>query len=167
MKNFRVEFVPYSSEFLNLSWEWLNDPEIKSLTMTPDFSYDDQISFFHGLPFRSDYKIFGIVVNEEKAGACGLKNIRHNEGELWCYLGLKKYWGLGLSAKILQFIEQESQKIGISILYLKVSKLNLRAISAYKKNGYTIIQEYPSYFMMSKDLTDVPHNRRSIRPCND
>ena len=32
-----VEFLPYDEAFLSLSWNWLTDPEIKALTMTPDF----------------------------------------------------------------------------------------------------------------------------------
>ena len=46
MKNHQVAFVEYTEEFLDLSWEWLNDPEIKLLTMTPDFSREDQRAFF-------------------------------------------------------------------------------------------------------------------------
>lgn len=53
-ENFCVDFVEYSIEFLELSWEWLNDSEIKSLTMTPDFTREEQIVFFRKLPFRQD-----------------------------------------------------------------------------------------------------------------
>ena len=42
--------VDYNIIFLDKSWYWLNDPEIKALTMTPDFSKEDQASYFKSLP---------------------------------------------------------------------------------------------------------------------
>lgn len=146
----RIVFVEYTEEFLALSWAWLNDPEIKALTMTPDFSREAQLNFFRKLPFRPDYKIFGIIVNDEKSGACGLKNMTNAEAELWCYLGLKKYWGMGLGGPIIQHIENESKKLNISKLYLKVTRLNPRAAKAYEKSGFCIDSEFPEYIQMSK-----------------
>ncbi|HBU45505.1 MAG TPA: N-acetyltransferase, partial [Porphyromonadaceae bacterium] len=32
-----VEFREFDREALEKSWKWLNDPQLKSLTMTPDF----------------------------------------------------------------------------------------------------------------------------------
>lgn len=153
MKNYHVDFVEYTEEFLDLSLAWLNDPEIKSLTMAPVFSKEDQVDFFRKLPLRVDYKISGIMVNGERAGACGLKNIKNGEGEFWCYLGLKKYWGAGVGREIVQYIESESKKNNVSRLFLKVSKSNLRAIKAYEKNGFTVAGEYSAYFVMAKNLT--------------
>jgi RimJ/RimL family protein N-acetyltransferase len=148
----KIVFVKYTEEFLSLSWTWLNDPEIKALTMTANFSREDQLNFFNQLPFRSDYKIFGIMVNDEKSGACGMKNISNGEAELWCYLGLKKYWGMGLSNFIIQKIERESKKLKISKLYLKVTKLNLRAIKAYEKNGFRVDSQFSETIQMSKQI---------------
>ncbi len=148
----KIVFVKYTEDFLSLSWTWLNDPEIKTLTMTANFSREDQINFFKQLPLRSDYKIFGIIVNDEKSGACGMKNINNGEAELWCYLGLKKYWGMGLSNFIIQKIENESKKLKISKLYLKVTKLNLRAIKAYEKNGFRVDNQFSETIRMSKQI---------------
>lgn len=147
-----INFVAYTEEFLNLSWDWLHDPEIKALTLTPDFSKEEQFDFFTKLPFREDYKISGIVVNGERAGACGLKNIKTGEAEFWCYLGLKKYWGAGLGCSIIQYVESESKKFNIASLYLKVGKLNIRAIKAYEKNGFKVAGIYSEYFLMTKSI---------------
>jgi len=37
-----LSLVPYSREFLNLSFRWLTDPEIKRLTDTPDITREGQ-----------------------------------------------------------------------------------------------------------------------------
>ncbi len=148
----RIVFVEYTKDYLDLSWSWLNDPEIKALTMTPNFSREDQLNFFNQLPFRSDFKIFGIMVNNEMSGACGLKNITNTEAELWCYLGIKKYWGLGLGTPIIQYIENIGKKIDIPKLYLKVAKFNYRAIKTYEKNGFCVDCEFPDYIQMLKHI---------------
>ena len=73
-----LKLITYNKDFLPLSWNWLNDPEIKSLTMTPEFSKEDQLNFFNSIKERKNYKIFGIEFDNIKIGACGLKNIENN-----------------------------------------------------------------------------------------
>lgn len=148
----KVDFVAYTEEFLNLSWLWLNDPEIKLLTLTPDFSREEQLDFFNKIPLRLDYKISGIMVNGERAGACGLKNINNGTAEFWCYLGLKKFWGAGLSVNIIQYIEMQCKDLSVKSLNLKVSSSNFLAIRAYEKNGFSVDSQSSDCILMSKDL---------------
>ena len=44
-----VEFREFDREALQKSWEWLNDPQLKSLTMTPDFDQESQERWFESL----------------------------------------------------------------------------------------------------------------------
>ena len=69
------DLVDFSIEFLEKSWEWLNDPVIKALTMTPDFTREDQENFFKNLPYKDDYWIRGITENNLPIGVMGLKHI--------------------------------------------------------------------------------------------
>ena len=64
----KTEFVAYDESFLNLSWEWLNDSEIKQMTLTPDMTREGQRKWFENLNSRNDYHIWGIVyrVQEHK-----------------------------------------------------------------------------------------------------
>ena len=78
-----LSLVEYTEEFLELSWLWLSDPEIKELTMTPDFTKKEQLNFFKNIKSRSGYFIYGVSIDGVKVGACGLKNISANEGEYW------------------------------------------------------------------------------------
>ena len=48
MKN-TVKFSEYDKTFLEKSWEWLNNPIIKKLTNTSDFTKEGQQSWFKSL----------------------------------------------------------------------------------------------------------------------
>jgi hypothetical protein len=47
--------VRYDERLLEHSWAWLQDPEIKRLTDTPDFTRTAQRSWFESLGGRTDY----------------------------------------------------------------------------------------------------------------
>lgn len=147
-----LNLITYTEEFLPLSWKWLNDSEIKSLTMTPTFSKQEQMNFFNSLSSRKNYKIFGIEFDGVKIGACGLKNIENERAEYWGYIGEKNYWGKGLGKEILTNIINFAIKEKISSLYLKVEKNNHRAIKLYEKFGFMNRLEENNYFIMDKNI---------------
>ena len=128
-----LNLVKYTKEFLPLSWKWLNDPEIKNLTGTPDFSKEDQIIFFGSIDSREDYKIFGIESDNIKIGACGLKNIESSKAEYWGYIGEKSCWGKGLGNQLIYKMLIKAKEMGLKKVYLKVSNTNFKAINLYKK----------------------------------
>ena len=147
-----LEIVKYTEEFLPLSWKWLNDSEIKKLTMTSDFSKEDQINFFNSLSSRKNYKIFGIEFDGIKIGACGLKNIEQNRSEYWGYIGEKEYWGKGLGKEILTKMINLAINEKISSVYLKVEKNHYRAIKLYEKFGFVNKLEEDNYLIMDKNI---------------
>jgi len=131
-----VELVPYTEEFLDLSWIWLNDPEIKSLTNTPSFTKEEQISWFNSLPKRKDYKIWGIKLNGTPIGVCGLKNITDIDCEYWGYIGDKKHWGKGIGSKVMELLIEYAKDKNLQSIWLTVLEKNLRAIKLYEKYGF-------------------------------
>lgn len=147
-----LNFCPYTKDFLSLSWDWLNDPEIKKMTMTPNFNREDQIKFYNEIDTRENYYIYGICFNDEKIGVCGLKNIEGQSGEYWGYIGNKMYWGCGLGSEILFFIQKLAKEKKIKVLQLKVSNENMRAISLYKKNGFFEAKKLKTYLIMEKSI---------------
>ncbi|HHQ5461068.1 TPA: GNAT family N-acetyltransferase, partial [Aeromonas hydrophila] len=94
----QLELVTYSREFLDLSWYWLNDPEIKKLTGTPTFTRQQQEEFFVSLP-RSNYLVWGLMYQNKPIGVIGLKNIDNVSAEYFGYIGEKNLWGKGLFSK--------------------------------------------------------------------
>ena len=133
-----IKFTEYNRIFLEQSWKWLNDREIKVLTMTPDFTKEQQELFFASLPRKTNYFIKGILYNDLPIGACGLKNITEKDAEYWGYIGEKEYWGKGIGKEIMGYIISVAKEKQLKIIYLHVSEINLRARKLYEKNGFII-----------------------------
>ena len=152
MNNSQLKIVEYTVEFLEYSWIWLNEPEVKALTNTPDFSKEDQASFFEALPNKKDYLIKGILIDGNPIGACGLKQITKHDAEYWGYIGEKQYWGKGLGKEILAGMINSAKELNLSSIYLKVIHDNLRAINLYKKMGFEVECEAKEEILMRLHL---------------
>lgn len=141
----RLRISPYTQEFLDCSWEWLNDPEVKALTVTPDFSREQQLAWYATLAAKKDYLIWGVRLDDNPVGVFGVKNINGGSGEYWGYIGCKELWGGGIGTWMMQQVLHLSAKAGLSRIYLKVLKSNVAAIRLYEKmkfNKYDADQEF-------------------------
>lgn len=132
----KIKLVNYSEDFLDKSWEWLTDPEIKKMTNTPTFSRSEQLKWFHSLSLKTDYKIWGIDFNDIHIGVCGLKNITNTDCEYWGYIGEKKYWGKGIGSMVINELIDYARNNNIKSLWLTVIQENERAIKLYSKLGF-------------------------------
>lgn len=133
----RIKLVPYSRRYLDCSSVWLNDPELKALTLTPDFTRDDQFAFFDSLPSRKDYRIWGVEAPDgSPIGAAGIKNIAGNNGESWCYIGERNWWGRGVGRQILEACEEKARGLGLRQLWMRALATNERSIALYAKMGF-------------------------------
>jgi len=148
----KLQLVEYDRVFLDMSWMWLNDKQLKYLTMTPEFSREEQQAFFKNLPKRKDYFIKGVTYKEIPIGACGLKNISGDQAELWLYIGDKEYWGKGLGEKIMLLLEREAVNLNVRKIYLKVLEENKAAIGLYKKLSYIDAKFNGNHILMEKIL---------------
>ena len=149
----KISFEPYDEKYLELSWKWLNDPETKQLTLTPDFDKESQQSWFKTLGSKKDYYLFGVLFGGNPIGVCGLKNIKDSEGEFWGYIGEKTYWGKGIGKIMIDYIIQFAHQLDLKSLYLKVWTNNLRAISLYEKNGFNLKKKIDDVCIMQKPIT--------------
>ena len=132
----KTVLVDFSHEFLNLSWVWLNDEEIKRLTNTPSFTLENQLNWYSSIGEISDYLIWGIEVDSKKVGACGLKNITKVDFEYWGYIGEKDYWGRGIGTIILLMITEKAKELKLKSIWLQVCRSNIRAINLYRKMNF-------------------------------
>ena len=133
-----IKLVDYTVDYLELSWKWLNDPEIKALTNTPDFSLDQQLKWFNSLALKQNYFIKGIEFLNIGIGVCGLKNITQSDAEYWGYIGDKQYWRKGIGSLILLEMEKQAKDFGVMSVWLNVLINNKNAIQLYRKNGYFV-----------------------------
>ncbi|MBK0329354.1 GNAT family N-acetyltransferase [Rhodobacteraceae bacterium F11138] len=147
-----IEFVAYDEIFLSLSWGWLNDPEIKALTMTPDFNRKAQADWYDSLSGRSDYLIWGVRYAGRPVGVCGLKGIADETGEYWGYIGDRTCWGKGIGRRMVGFIEDEARALGLGRIWLQVWENNLRARGLYEKLGYRLDHHRDDVVILTKPL---------------
>jgi RimJ/RimL family protein N-acetyltransferase len=148
----KVELEEYSVPYLNASWLWLNDPEIRKLTNTPVLTKDSQLRWYETLSEKEDYKIWGISFNNKPIGACGLKKITNEDAEYWGYIGEKELWGKGLGKVIMHLMEEEARKLYLNNIWLQVLKENERAIKLYISLGYISEKEEHNLIFMRKEL---------------
>ena len=135
----QISLVPYTVECLDKSWIWLNDPEIRELTMTLPFTREEQQQFFRSLSQRSGYDVWGVSLNGYGViGAAGLKNQHNSIAEYWGYIGERQFWGGGLGRKLIAAVEEKARELGFLGLYLKVSRANERAIAIYLRSGFIV-----------------------------
>lgn len=148
----KVKLVNFNRTFLELSWIWLNDDELKYLTQTPVFTRDDQLLWFKKLPANQNYKIWGIKAENIPIGACGIKNIKGPAGEYWGYIGLKNFRGKGIGKQVMILIENKAVKLNLESLWLKVIQDNKNAIRLYEKSGYITERKNDDLIIMRKTL---------------
>ena len=134
-----IRLARYDRAYLDKSWEWLRDPEIKALTMASDFTREEQLKFFDELPSRPDYKIWGVESPEGiPIGAAGIKKIVGHAGEFWCYMGDREWWGRGLGGRILELCEVEARSLGLDKVTMIAAESNLRSVKAFEKMGFLV-----------------------------
>lgn len=139
----------YDRIFLECSWRWLNDPIVKKMTMTPDFSQAAQEKWFKSLPSKNDYAVFGVSAGGEKIGACGLKNITSTDAEYWGYIGESRFWGRGFGRQLVSAMMELARERGLTSLWLKVSIDNERAVRLYERMGFSKISDADGIYLMA------------------
>ncbi|ELH8888564.1 GNAT family N-acetyltransferase [Vibrio cholerae] len=152
MPDKKIKFVEYNEHFLIKSWEWLNDPEIKKLTLTPDFTKEQQKTFFKNIPQRTNFKIWGVKYGDESIGVVGLKNITSYDAEYFGYIGEKNYWSMGIFKFFFYHVINECKILQLSKLYLHVDPFNERAVKAYLKSGFYEVNKLNDVLRMEVDI---------------
>lgn len=148
----KIVFCDFDLDFLDYSWVWLNDLEIKILTNTPDFTKESQRNWFNRLQHKSDYLILGVKIDEVPVGVCGLKNISNYDGEYWGYIGERTYWGKGIGSQMMKKIEEIAMSKGLKSVWLQVLEENDRAIRLYKSFSYKVVSSNNNLIIMRKLL---------------
>ncbi len=148
-----VVFVVFDETFKESTYQWLQNETLRTLIDAPAITKEQQEAWFAALPQRTDYKIWGIVADQQPIGVCGLKNITTTQAEYWGYIGNTTYWGKGIGKEMMRFVETQATQLHLSSLYLKVLQSNERAIRLYEKAGFQAAPSTDAYVHMSKALS--------------
>lgn len=136
MKIDNIHFEEFNREVFEKSQVWLNDPEIKRLTNTPDTDLASKEKWFKGLKERDDYYIRATYSGETPIGVVGLKHINSTDAELFLYIGEKEYWGKGIGNEMIKYVLNHGQTLGLSSLYALVLKENINSYKLFTRNGF-------------------------------
>ncbi len=121
---------------LEKSWEWLNDPEIKRLTITPDFDRESQRKWYESLKTRTDYWVIVGWHNDQPIVIGGLKSINEKDAELFGYVGDKRYWGKAVAADVMSRIHDHGKSLGLESIYTILLKENRNSFRLNTRFGY-------------------------------
>ena len=145
--------VPFDEELLEISYRWLNDPEIQALTMGRPVDREGQRQWYAGLPDRTDYAIWGIRYDGRPVGALGLKAIGVDDGaEYFMYLGERWAWGRGIAAWAFAEMTAEARRRGLKYFYGRTLKTNERSLHVNFRHGYRIARDEGDTYWLVYDL---------------
>lgn len=68
---------------------------------------------------------------------------------------LREFWGRGIGSELMRRMIDFAKSVGIEILYLEVRADNERAVSLYKKFGFSLIGEYENFFKINDKYYDA------------
>ena len=131
-----IQFKEFDQTVFDKSWIWLNDPEIKRLTDTPDTDKEFREKWFQSLKDRSDYYIRSVWRNDEPIGTIGLKHITSTDGEVFLYIGEKRYWGKAIGLQMVQHALDYGRSLGLSSVYALVLKDNINSYKLARRFGF-------------------------------
>lgn len=131
-----IQFREFDRKMLEKSMEWLNDPEIKQLTITPDIDKESQERWFQSLKDREDYYVTGIWRDEQPIGVAGIKRITSTDGELFGYIGEKKYWGKAVGIDMMKHVLDHGIFLGLSSVYAIMRKDNINSYKLHRRFGF-------------------------------
>lgn len=151
MQTLHIDKVEYTEYFLEKSYQWFQDNELKTLTSMPDFTKEDQRRWFQTMKEKKDHIMYGIINHKSPIGAFGIKHIDDHSAEYWGYIGEKEYWGKGIGKWMLKESFQVARDRNLNALYLKVAKSNLRAYKLYEYMGFHTMKEEEDILTMYKD----------------
>lgn len=148
-----VTLSAFDLVFLEASWNWLQDEELRKLVDAPVITKEQQQSWFESLPQRTDYRIWGVLYDGQPIGVTGIKNILGTTGEYWGYIGDKNFWGKGVGSAMMQLTIAAAESITLKLLTLKVVCSNQRAIQLYHKIGFVETEVNETHIYMQKTLS--------------
>ena len=137
-----------------ISWKWRNDPEVWKLTartFTDYVSLEIEQDWIEKVIKRIDEKRFAICVGDDQkyVGNIQLTHIKNGKARFHIFIGDKQYWGKGIATNATQqILEYGFNSLKLKQIYLFVKKENVPAIRAYKKAGFSIIDEDNNEFTM-------------------
>lgn len=131
-----VEFREFDRRTLEKTREWLSDPQIKELTITPDFDEKSQETWFQSIQNKDNYYIRSVWRGDDPIAVFGIKHITATDGEIWGYIGEKQYWGKAIGIEMMHHVFDYARSLNLKSLYAIMLKENIYSVKILRRFGY-------------------------------
>ncbi len=124
---------------------WLNDMELTNYLRFSSsvITVESEKEILKTLSQENTYSIIDMET-DKLIGSVGLERIDHlnQSAEIGIFIGDRDYWNKGFGQEALSLlINYAYKRLNLHNIYLNAYSFNLRAISCYKKIGFSIIGE--------------------------
>ena len=157
---YKVLIRPLNVSDASTSYIWRNDPEVWAFTGSkPDIKIteDIELNWIKKVINEKSSNRFAILVNDEYVGNVQLTHITDFDAEFHIFIGNKDFWGKGVAKEATyQILTYAKNFLGLSQVFLFVSKLNTAAIKAYAKNAFIVIEDSGEFLKMMCHLDKLP-----------
>ncbi|MFZ5642165.1 MAG: GNAT family N-acetyltransferase [Bacillota bacterium] len=138
-----IELIDYIPEDAKLWEQWMGnmDTNLFQTVVRPQ-------NFSAAKGRSEDYYLKIISYGSRKIGAVWVEKIsqRTATGELGLIIGEPRFWGMGLGGRaISEMISIAKNDLRLQFLWVSVRESNQRAVSCYKKGGFSIVRRAPVY----------------------
>jgi RimJ/RimL family protein N-acetyltransferase len=146
--------VPFDETYRDASYDWLQDPEMRRLTMSTAMTREQQAEWYAGLTDRTDYMVWGVEYDGRPAGVMGLKHLDAGDGgaEYFLYVGDRALWGQGIARWATDEIVAEGRRLGRTYLYGLVGTHNDRSRDVHEHLGFKVVGEQDGRWRMVYEL---------------
>jgi len=123
--------------FAELNMVWIKD--LHTVEPSDQYMYDHPESYA-----KNDNSIFAVILDDEVAGVCALKQDEEGEWELTKMAVDPKFQGRGIGKTLMDRVESYAKtELGQTRIYLISNTINAAAIRLYKRCGWTVMFEGP------------------------
>lgn len=134
---------------------WWRDEALLELTsgVSQPISDEEVKKYFSTILQSADDYHFMVALGRKAIGHISLAKRKDDWYETQIIIGEKGYWGKGYGTQAIQMLIKKLGRFSIKKVFLEVRPTNLRAISAYRKCGFTEagVKMYPQ----NKNLPEV------------
>ncbi len=148
----QVTIRPLQEQDAYTSVKWRNDPEVFKYTGNTydhEITIDSELTWIRKILAKSDDYRCAIIVDGIYVGNIYLTDINNQSAHYHIFLGDKNYWGKGVAYKAsILILEYAFKYLNLQYVQLKVNKLNIAAISLYKRLGFREVESEELWITM-------------------
>ncbi|WP_102980805.1 GNAT family N-acetyltransferase [Chryseobacterium scophthalmum] len=154
-----VYIRPLQENDAETSYKWRNDPSIWAFTASkPNNVITPEIEkrWMQKVIKDETSRRFAIIADNNYIGNIQITNINNDSAEYHIFIGVKEWWGKGIShLATYQILHFSKEILKLKKIYLSVSQENISAIKSYIKSGFTEVARENGWLKMECKLIEL------------